>query len=223
VNIILSEDRNVSFLAHSACVGVRYVEPKRVSFACYGVASDMDCTYRTVSDSEDQRLPRGKRVEIDISGTEPAAVDDLRYDHSLNYYLAASKLIHEDAADCLLAIVDSDADGFLNEDEDLCLDLPGDYDGCPDDDGDGILEDVDECPAEAGIETYDGCPPPDSDDDGFDDTIDACIDEPAIESANGCPDTDGDRITNDRDQCINEYGYPSNNGCPVTPTPPSSP
>ena len=58
-------------------------------------------------------------------------------------------------------------------------------------DGDGILNDVDACPEEAGIPTND----------------------PAT---NGCPDTDGDGVVDKIDECPLVPGPAENNGCPWT-------
>ena len=97
-----------------------------------------------------------------------------------------------------------------------------------DNDGDGILNDDDACPDEAGPKTSNpdttGCPPPkDTDKDGIIDSADACPelagpknDDPKI---NGCPpDTDGDGVRDPIDACPNVAGVeqadPTQNGCP---------
>ncbi len=92
-------------------------------------------------------------------------------------------------------------------------------------DGDGILDEHDACPNEAGIPSDDpkrnGCP--DRDKDGIFDDDDACIDVPGVENEdpkkNGCPpDRDGDGIIDDNDACPDEKGVenedPKKNGCP---------
>lgn len=56
-----------------------------------------------------------------------------------------------------------------------------------DTDGDGVADEVDACPNEAGKTNYDGCPPPDSDGDGVADEVDACPNEVGTASFNGCP------------------------------------
>lgn len=93
-----------------------------------------------------------------------------------------------------------------------------------DSDGDGILDDVDQCPNEAedfdGFEDEDGCPDLDNDGDGVLDVNDGCPNDPedidGFEDEDGCPDpdNDGDGILDVDDQCPNEPGTPENNGCP---------
>lgn len=85
---------------------------------------------------------------------------------------------------------DRDGDGFL-DDEDQCPTVPGIApDGCPrsDRDGDGFFDDEDKCPDEPGVEP-DGCPRPDKDGDKIADEVDKCIDVPEVK--NGFEDTDG--------------------------------
>lgn len=68
--------------------------------------------------------------------------------------------------------------------------------GNHDEDGDGIRDDVDQCPRLAedrdGFEDSDGCPEVDNDDDGIIDALDACRDVPGVPSPdprkNGCPE-----------------------------------
>jgi outer membrane protein OmpA-like peptidoglycan-associated protein len=93
-----------------------------------------------------------------------------------------------------------------------------------DSDGDGILDEVDECPNEAedfdGFQDEDGCPDPDNDGDGVLDVNDGCPNDPedidGFEDEDGCPDpdNDGDGILDVDDECPNEPGPPENNGCP---------
>lgn len=100
-------------------------------------------------------------------------------------------------------------------------------------DGDGLYDDEDACPTEAGPRTGDprtsGCPrrappPPavDSDGDGVIDTEDACPDVPGPRSADrratGCPlDRDRDGVIDAEDACPDEPGQAtrdrSTNGC----------
>ena len=91
-------------------------------------------------------------------------------------------------------------------------------------DGDGILDDVDQCPNEAedfdGFQDEDGCPDTDNDGDGVLDVNDGCPmdaeDIDGFEDEDGCPDpdNDGDGILDVDDQCPDEPGTPENNGCP---------
>ena len=97
----------------------------------------------------------------------------------------------------------------------LCDTPPGDVDG------DGVTDDVDQCPdtpPEAhGMVDDMGCPL-DSDGDGVPDYLDACPDTPegvAVDES-GCPvDSDGDGFTDDVDACPDEPAPDSEDGCPV--------
>ena len=96
-------------------------------------------------------------------------------------------------------------------------------------DGDGVPDDVDQCPEIAedrdGFEDSDGCPEIDDDDDGVLDKVDACPRVPGVESPdpkrNGCPagDADGDGIDDAADACPDVKGVkrddPRRNGCPA--------
>lgn len=98
----------------------------------------------------------------------------------------------------------------------------------PDKDGDGVLDDVDQCPDDPedidGFEDEDGCPDPDNDGDGILDAVDLCPDEAEdmdeFEDEDGCPDTDndGDGILDADDECPNEAGPAESNGCPAMET-----
>jgi outer membrane protein OmpA-like peptidoglycan-associated protein len=91
-------------------------------------------------------------------------------------------------------------------------------------DGDGILDDVDDCPNDPedfdGFQDEDGCPDPDNDGDGVLDVNDSCPndaeDVDGFQDEDGCPDldNDGDGILDVDDHCPNEPGPPENNGCP---------
>lgn len=63
----------------------------------------------------------------------------------------------------------------------------------PDNDGDALSDDVDQCPADPedvdGFEDTDGCPDPDNDQDRIPDAVDRCPNEP--ETYNGMTDEDG--------------------------------
>ncbi len=92
-----------------------------------------------------------------------------------------------------------------------------------DSDGDGLRDNVDQCPQEPenldGYQDDDGCPEQDRDGDTFWDDQDSCPDEPGI-APDGCPvrDTDGDGLLDDVDACIDEpetdNGFEDGDGCP---------
>ena len=87
----------------------------------------------------------------------------------------------------------------------------------PDQDSDGVADEVDDCPDEASP-TRDGCPLPDDRDvDGVSDAEDACPDEPGWVDRDGCPtpgDSDGDGVADGEDACPEESGLPEVEGCP---------
>ena len=61
--------------------------------------------------------------------------------------------------------------------------------GGTDTDNDGIYDQDDACPEEAGLEMFNGCP--DSDNDGIQDSKDDCPNTPGLAEFNGCPDSMG--------------------------------
>jgi len=95
-------------------------------------------------------------------------------------------------------------------------------------DGDGILDEQDQCPTAAedfdGYQDSDGCPDPDNDGDGILDVNDKCPDQAedfdGFEDTDGCPDVDNDKdgIPDDVDHCPNQpetrNGYKDEDGCP---------
>jgi len=96
--------------------------------------------------------------------------------------------------------------------------------GAIDTDGDGVPDDVDECPTIVGPRTgpRPGCPL-DTDGDGIPDIDDRCPTVPGVPNDNpalhGCPaDTDGDGIIDAEDACPTERGVrtndPKTHGCP---------
>jgi outer membrane protein OmpA-like peptidoglycan-associated protein len=94
-----------------------------------------------------------------------------------------------------------------------------------DSDGDGIPDDQDACPHEAGPAERKGCPVHDRDKDGIADEDDKCPDEPAGDKPDpkmpGCPirDKDGDGIVDSEDPCPDEapgdHPDPKKPGCPI--------
>lgn len=108
---------------------------------------------------------------------------------------------------------DRDGDG-IPDDIDQCPDIPGleAFLGCPDSDNDGIQDADDECPTQAGLREHGGCP--DTDGDGVPDHKDSCPDVPGSVEHMGCPDSDNDGIPDHLDKCPHESGTLANNGCP---------
>lgn len=85
-----------------------------------------------------------------------------------------------------------------------------------DEDKDGILFYLDQCPKEIGAAENKGCPWPDSDGDGIFDKDDICPTISGPIENNGCPwaDTDGDGILDKDDACPTVPGVVEANGCP---------
>ena len=97
-----------------------------------------------------------------------------------------------------------------------------------DSDGDGIPDDVDQCPDmpedKDGFQDEDGCPDFDNDNDGIYDAQDKCPNDPedfdGFQDEDGCPDldNDGDGIPDKLDKCPNTPedidGYQDDDGCP---------
>ncbi|HLT31699.1 MAG TPA: OmpA family protein [Myxococcaceae bacterium] len=94
-------------------------------------------------------------------------------------------------------------------------------------DGDGILDDVDQCPDEPedmdGFQDQDGCPDLDNDGDGVLDSEDRCPLAYGPAETQGCPavdmpDADGDGIPDHLDKCPNAAedmdGFEDDDGCP---------
>jgi outer membrane protein OmpA-like peptidoglycan-associated protein len=98
-------------------------------------------------------------------------------------------------------------------------------------DGDGIKDDVDQCPDQPedfdGFKDEDGCPDPDNDNDGILDVDDRCPNVPedreGFQDTDGCPegkdgDRDGDGIPDSKDKCPDEPedkdGFQDEDGCP---------
>ncbi len=112
---------------------------------------------------------------------------------------------------------DGDKDG-IPDDEDPCPDEAGTRasKGCPDGDGDGVSDKLDACPDVAGLSKFAGCA--DGDGDGIPDNTDKCPTEKGTESLGGCPDTDEDGIADKDDACPDVKGVEEENGCPLKDT-----
>ena len=108
---------------------------------------------------------------------------------------------------------DTDGDGIYDQD-DACPEEAGleIFNGCPDSDNDGIQDSKDDCPNTAGLAEFNGCP--DADGDGVMDKDDKCPAVAGLKNLMGCPDADGDGVADADDKCPNESGPVANNGCP---------
>ena len=89
-----------------------------------------------------------------------------------------------------------------------------------DTDGDGIPDNQDNCPHEAGPRENKGCPDKDTDGDGIVDRLDKCPDKAGPPERQGCPEEDADKdgIPDSADKCPNDPedkdGFEDADGCP---------
>jgi OmpA-OmpF porin, OOP family len=112
---------------------------------------------------------------------------------------------------------DTDKDGVIDDNDDCPTEAgPASLKGCPDKDGDGIADKKDKCPDVAGVAKYEGCPVPDRDKDGIADDEDKCPDQAGFSRYQGCPipDGDGDSVNDEEDRCPTVPGIVANQGCP---------
>ena len=89
-----------------------------------------------------------------------------------------------------------------------------------DSDNDGVPDDQDKCPTEAGPKENNGCPDKDRDGDGVVDRKDKCPDKAGPKERDGCPeeDKDNDGIVDEKDKCPDEPEdkdqFEDEDGCP---------
>jgi len=111
---------------------------------------------------------------------------------------------------------DEDGDGVKNKQDKCPATPPGvkvDGRGCPlDTDKDGVPDYLDKCADIPGSTEMNGCP--DKDKDGVSDYDDVCPDVPGLARFKGCPDSDGDGIEDSKDRCPNVKGLDMFRGCP---------
>ena len=113
---------------------------------------------------------------------------------------------------------DADNDGVLDDVDDCPTEAgKANLKGCPDKDNDGIADKDDNCPTQPGTAKYKGCPVPDSDGDGINDENDKCINQPGVAKYQGCPipDGDGDGVNDEEDKCPTVAGVAEQQGCPA--------
>ena len=85
-----------------------------------------------------------------------------------------------------------------------------------DTDGDGVVDNDDQCPNDVGTIARNGCPDADADGDDVLDKYDNCVNEVGPAENKGCPwpDSDGDGVLDKDDNCVDDIGPSSLNGCP---------
>jgi len=125
----------------------------------------------------------------------------------------ASYMEHTAGVVVRFGMKDTDGDGIADED-DACPNEagPASTKGCPDKDNDGVPDKLDACPDQAGLAALNGCP--DSDGDGIADKDDACPNAAGPKELHGCPDRDGDGVADKDDACPDQKGPAALKGCP---------
>lgn len=157
----------------------------------------------------------GFRVNLDEGiDLRVAGVYNKVEDNSFNYFQNTIGLVLYKGGGKKMK--DTDGDG-IGDDVDDCPSIAGlaSRNGCPaplDSDGDGVIDDEDRCPQVAGERNFQGCP--DSDKDGIEDSKDGCPNERGPVATNGCPDGDGDGVKDSEDACPRVAGTAATNGCP---------
>jgi outer membrane protein OmpA-like peptidoglycan-associated protein/opacity protein-like surface antigen len=120
----------------------------------------------------------------------------------------------DDQDGCPDTVPDSDTDGF-DDLTDKCKDQAEDKDafqdddGCPDpdNDGDGVLDAKDKCPATTGPVENNGCPDTDGDGDGIVDRLDNCPEEKGTEANRGCKNKQLVVITKNQLQILDQVKF----------------
>jgi OOP family OmpA-OmpF porin len=174
---------------------------------------------------------------LHVVSTEGTAYEELKKDSDFVFHFgvgakyALNDLIHL-RLDARLLEVPNTSDKGVSTDWEFMGGLGFTFGGAPaappppppppvgDRDRDGIPDNQDRCPAEAGPKENGGCPDKDRDHDGVVDRKDKCPDEPGLVDRDGCPapDKDKDGITDDKDKCPDEAedkdGFEDEDGCP---------
>lgn len=166
----------------------------------------------------DFRLARNFYLQLQSEYRHQFSEDRHHLHHTFGLLIAlqAAKPLSTSTPPIEVKPVDTDGDGVVDNDDD-CPKISGtaSLNGCPDSDGDGIADKDDSCPTEVGTKANKGCPEAkDTDGDGILDENDKCPNTKGIAMFGGCPDTDNDGIEDARDKCPSIAGIPSNSGCP---------
>jgi outer membrane protein OmpA-like peptidoglycan-associated protein len=130
------------------------------------------------------------------------------YPHSIEVLVGGGLVLGRDKKEAK----DTDLDGMIDERDQCPLEAGTLPNGCPirDTDADSIMDPDDQCPLEAGpLPT--GCPVHDADEDGVVDASDQCINEKGV-APTGCPDGDLDGVFDQNDKCPALPGVPPD-GC----------
>lgn len=169
IEIVAALNPPISLEVGSACAGVSMTS-QEVSFACYG-REGQTCAYRDENGAA-IRIEAGELVLLSLDERRVMAQSEsIPYSLTADYYDLMRELVTVEADNCLMPYLDQDGDGFIDE-EDNCPSEFGEINGCPDSDGDGIPDNLDLCPDQFGSAALQGCP--DTDGDGVADELDLC-------------------------------------------------
>jgi OmpA-OmpF porin, OOP family len=171
-----------------------------------------------IATARDNGAQRCAPVEL---ATAEAHNDFARHALDLGNYVEARREAEVASHNAKLAVEKSPRERCAGE-QVAVRPAPGDLDG------DGIPDDVDQCPRvpedKDGFQDEDGCPDDDNDGDGLSDKVDKCPDEPedkdGFDDDDGCPDPDNDQdgLLDTVDKCPNEPedkdGFEDDDGCP---------
>lgn len=183
-------------------------------------------------DSINLQVPAGLGIDIRLAPNAyfnlqsefrwSSAENNNNFNHGIGFKYFFSRKVEDSIPDLTVTepYVDTDGDGIVNQ-FDACPNDAGlaAFAGCPDRDGDGVQDKNDDCADIAGLIEYKGCP--DTDSDGVSDNMDECPTVAGLIANKGCPaeqlkDTDADGISDDSDQCPDQFGLLKFNGCPDT-------
>ncbi len=184
------------------------------------VFAGLGAAYNSYDRGMNMDIPLGLGVNIRL---DPQLYLNLQSEYRIGLAERRSNLQHsfgilvliDDGTDKPEPIMPKDKDGDgITDDVDNCPNIAGvaALQGCPDQDGDGITDSEDACPKESGSVDLNGCP--DGDGDGIIDKEDRCPEAKGLAILNGCPDGDGDGIANIDDECPTAAGSPNLAGCP---------
>jgi outer membrane protein OmpA-like peptidoglycan-associated protein len=205
-----------------------YMIPERAILAPYilaGFGANFQLLDSTVTNLEVPlgagfRLQAGDVVSFDFGAAYRLSVSDfvdyMSYTAGLTLNFGKGK---EPKPEPIVEVapVDTDNDGIPDINDDCPLEAGlAQFRGCPDTDGDGLADKTDGCPLEFGPKDNNGCPViiADRDGDGVPDETDLCPDQKGSASMKGCPDRDNDLIADKDDECPDVKGLAAFKGCP---------
>jgi OOP family OmpA-OmpF porin len=149
-------------------------------------------------------------VRVDLRDSITNQRGGADYPHNIEALAGANLVLGREPA----TPTDGDRDGVIDDHDQCPIEAGTLPNGCPvrDSDADGVTDPDDQCDMEAGLAPT-GCPIRDADQDGVVDAEDQCISEQGG-APTGCPDADQDGFLDRADQCPAVPGV-APNGCLV--------